>query len=141
VSTEIQRYWNDDHDKIVNEKCSEIRSLLDRINNQAYSASESEIEELEVRWQKINDAVDDWMDCAKPIWHAIGTRLDNNAPSIVDVEWTKPFAVEEDEDPLFNSARNYVEQIDRYKKHQGKMTERKKRLKKRQYLRRASDPL
>jgi hypothetical protein len=37
---------------------------------------------------------------------------------------------DEDDDPLFDSKRGYVEQVDRYKRHQGKATERKKTVSK-----------
>ena len=35
---------------------------------------------------------------------------------------------DEDEDPLFDSRRKFVEQTDRYKRHQGKPTERRARV-------------
>ena len=36
-----------------------------------------------------------------------------------------PSCGDEDADPLYDSKRTYVEQIDRYKQHQGKLTTRK----------------
>jgi hypothetical protein len=37
-------------------------------------------------------------------------------------EWPEPRDGDEDPDPLFDSIRDYVDQIDRYKEHQGKPT-------------------
>jgi hypothetical protein len=42
-------------------------------------------------------------------------------------EWPQPSEPKEDPDSLFDSRRSYVEQIDRYKRHQGKPTARRKR--------------
>ena len=37
--------------------------------------------------------------------------------------YREPVDGDEDDDPLFNSTREYVEQVNRYKEHQGKPTE------------------
>jgi hypothetical protein len=44
-----------------------------------------------------------------------------------DEIWPLVEAADEHEDPLFDSTRGYVEQMDRYKEHQGKPTRRKPR--------------
>jgi hypothetical protein len=43
------------------------------------------------------------------------------------IETVEPDEGDEDDDPLFDTTRGYIEQIDRFKQHQGKPTERKKR--------------
>ena len=40
-----------------------------------------------------------------------------------EYDWPTPANGNEDADPLFDSTRDYLEQIDRYKEHQGKPTE------------------
>jgi hypothetical protein len=50
-----------------------------------------------------------------------------NAPDIDDVEWVESLEADEDSDPLFDSTRDYVDQVDRYKRHQGKPTKAKVR--------------
>ena len=42
-----------------------------------------------------------------------------------EIEWPEPKEGDEDPNPLFDSRRDYVEQIDVYKAFQGKPTERK----------------
>jgi hypothetical protein len=42
------------------------------------------------------------------------------APDADDFEWPKPKDADEWEDPLFDSTRDYVEQVGRFKKHRGK---------------------
>jgi hypothetical protein len=43
------------------------------------------------------------------------------------VDWPEPDEGHEDPDPPFDSTRDYIEQIDRFKHHQGKPTARKAR--------------
>jgi hypothetical protein len=61
------------------------------------------------------------------LWQEISNSLHDGAPSIGDIEWPKPAEGDDDADPLFDSKRGYVEQMDRYKRHQGKATTRKGR--------------
>jgi hypothetical protein len=53
---------------------------------------------------------------------AIAEELDANAPD--GIEEVEPFEGDEDDDPLYDSTRDYVEQVDRFKQHQGKSTTR-----------------
>jgi hypothetical protein len=57
----------------------------------------------------------------------MSVSLRDKTPDLDEVEWPEPEAGDEDDDPLFDSTRGYVEQIDRYKQHQGKPTERRPR--------------
>ena len=50
---------------------------------------------------------------------------DKRAPDLDKVNWPKPREAEEDPDPLFDSDRDYVAQVDRYKEHQDKPIARK----------------
>ena len=49
----------------------------------------------------------------------IAAELEEEAPDPSDEDWPEPDDGDEDADPLFDSTREYVEQIDRFKKHQG----------------------
>jgi hypothetical protein len=51
--------------------------------------------------------------------------LNAEMPDLSDVKWPEPKQGNEDPDPLFDSARDYVEQIDCYKDYQGKPTTRR----------------
>jgi hypothetical protein len=57
--------------------------------------------------------------------------LEDEAPGPDDFDWPDP--PEGWDDPLLDSTREYVEQIDRYKKHQGKRIGRKPRVVTKQY--------
>ena len=128
VLSEVQRYWNPGHKAFVREKCEEIEDRCDEITTAPHDAYQDEIATLQAGWQKIVADVKAWKERAKPIWQAITYWLDQEQPSLVEgVDFSPEFAAEEDPDPLFDSTRGYLEQIDRYKRHQGKPTSRKTR--------------
>jgi hypothetical protein len=52
----------------------------------------------------------------------IAEELEEEAPDLDAVDWPEPEDGDEDDAPLFDSNRDYVEQIERYKQHQGKPT-------------------
>jgi hypothetical protein len=51
---------------------------------------------------------------------AIVSSFDNIAMVCEAIDWPEPEEGDEDPDPLFDSTRNYMEQLDRYREHQGK---------------------
>jgi len=55
-----------------------------------------------------------------PIMRRIKRALADAAPDLDDYSWPEPRQGNEDPDPLFDSKRGYIEQINRYKAHQGK---------------------
>jgi hypothetical protein len=57
----------------------------------------------------------------------IERALADAAPDLDDYDWPEPRPGNEDPDPLFDSRRDYIEQINRYKAHQGQPTERRSR--------------
>jgi len=60
---------------------------------------------------------------ARPVFDAMAEELQARAPDVDDYEWPEADEAEEDDDPLFDSTRGYVEQIERYRAHQGKSAE------------------
>jgi hypothetical protein len=141
---EIHRYWDPDHAAKVEETCNDIRVELDKINGKAAGDPEigalmTEFDEIKAEhdaWCRKTEATmkdelaeiskkyEAWIKRTKPVWHATQVKLDENAPNINDLEWAGPGEIDEDGDPLFDSTRGYVEQVDRYKAHQGKSTAR-----------------
>jgi hypothetical protein len=69
-----------------------------------------------------------------PTLAKIKKALNAEAPNLADVQWPEPKVGDEDPDPLFDSHRAYLVQIDRYKRHQGKPTTRKKVVRKKLIL-------
>ena len=77
--------------------------------------------------EAINGQVAEFYARTQSVWTAIGDDLEDNAPDPDEVDWPEPEDPEEPDDPLFNSSRSYIEQIDRYKRHQGKPVARRAR--------------
>jgi hypothetical protein len=46
--------------------------------------------------------------------------MTEDAPDPDGIDWPEPDEGDEDDDPLYESSRDYVEQLDRYREHQGK---------------------
>jgi hypothetical protein len=75
----------------------------------------------------INEHAAAFYEQATEVWSDITADLEVHAPDPNAVEWPEPYDADESDDPLFDSERGYVEQIDRYKRHQGKPTTRRRR--------------
>jgi hypothetical protein len=95
----------DDYDALVNRMNPELRAIAAR-----YSDSYQEI-----------------VDRFRRLQETIAQELADEAPDVGAIDWPEPDEGDEDVDPLFDSTRDYVEQIDRFKAHQGKRTNRKNR--------------
>jgi len=125
VLGEVRRYWNSDHDDEVSETCEDIDAKCKEVTRDAHDQHRSEIDALTADWQRIVAEMRRWSDRAKPVWQAITESLEETAPYVDGIE-ASPFDADEDPDPLFDSRRSYIEQIDRYKRHQGKPTSRRR---------------
>ena len=94
----------------------------ERISPIARDASERSSDHVEA----INAATEETYQRADELQGRIAAALTDQAPRADDFNWATPEA-DENPDPLFNSTRDYLTQIDRYKRHQGKPTSRRKR--------------
>ena len=69
----------------------------------------------------INAATAPFHERASELFDAIHADLEANLPDpATAVEWPEPYVADESDDQLFQSARSYLEQLSRYKQHQGK---------------------
>ena len=123
---EIERYCDPDLEAATEEAASELDQELRDITEQGHEEHRAAIEELTASWAEIATAIEAWKQRAKPVWRAIEDSLIEVAPDPDDHAWPEPAEAEEDDDPLFDSTRGYVEQMDRYKEFQDKPTARRK---------------
>ena len=72
------------------------------------------------------EATAQWTERANPLFEAIADDLEAAAPDVNELDWPE-LEVDEFEDPLYNSRRSYLDQIEHYKAHQGKPTARRRR--------------
>ena len=132
VRTEIQRYRNPDHDAEVRDQLNAFRNDMRSIEQEVYTEHRTEIEGFEADVEALNDQLEalnqqaaEMRERMEPTWQAMQDKLRARQP---DVEVERPeFDADEDDNPLFDSSRSYVEQVGVYKRHQGRPTERRRR--------------
>jgi hypothetical protein len=129
IEGEIERYFDVDLDDAVNDTATEIEDSITKITRSVHAKHRTKIKTLEAGWRQIAKEharqIAAWRKRAKVVWHAVANDLRAQAPDPDEINWPEPADGYEDDDPLFDSTRDYVEQIDRYKAHQGKPTERR----------------
>jgi hypothetical protein len=142
VKLEIERYYDPDLADSIEETAREVNSDIIDLENKVEEEHREQIEELESEWTEIMEEaatlqeemqprcddlrakIDAWKEQATSTYQAMCTSLNERAPDVDSYDWPEPDEGNEDEDPLFDSTRDYVEQMDRYKEHQGQPTER-----------------
>jgi hypothetical protein len=126
LQREIDRYYDDTLDDEIEDAVAEIESDLENINNEVHERHAAAIAEIEEEHEKVVAAVAAFEERARPLLQQIKADLEAEAPDVDSFRWPDPshFTAAEDDDPLYDSTRDYVEQIDRYKEHQDKPTER-----------------
>ena len=132
VSAEIERYWNPDHDDEVKAQLDDVDEQLEDIKQEVHQEHQddidefqSEIDALNQQLKEINKQAAELRERMKPEWQAMADKLRDREPDI-EIECPE-FDADEDPDPLFDSTREYVDQVDCYKDFQGKPKERKPR--------------
>ena len=129
LTREINRYFDDDLDGLIDEVGEEVQADLDDINDKVRQHHAKAIKALEAERKQLLAAIKAFEKKTKPVMAAIEADLEAEAPDLDSYSWPEPDDGDEDDDPLFNSTRDYLEQIDRFKAHQGKSTEARERRK------------
>ena len=119
---EVERYHDDTLDDRIAEAASDVEAELDRINATVHRRHAKAIAEIRAERKKVHAAIAAFEKKARPVFKEIEEDLEAEAPDIDDYEWPEPAEGDEDDDPLFDSTRDFIEQTDRYKAHQGKPT-------------------
>jgi hypothetical protein len=122
---EIGRYYDDDLDGEIDEVARQAKEDLAAATADVTRRHAGDIAELEVERVKLAAAIAAAEKKTGGIMRKIARDLRAVAPDGDDYDWPEPADGDDDPDPLFDSTRDYVEQIDRYKQHQGKATTRK----------------
>jgi hypothetical protein len=135
LEREIRRYYDSTLGYRVAEVADYARMELHDVNRRVLASTE--IDDLRREWQALageyNAAVlpiaerfqsrfDDIADRFNVIHHDVVAQLAQQAPAIDEYEWPEPDPGDEDPDPLFDSTREYVTQVDRYHLHQDRTT-------------------
>ncbi len=137
---EIERYYDADLDDAVEEVADEFTKRLDRVRGDILGRYDTELEAArEVRRtlaeqcnaeigpiiEKYESRFTENADRYNAILGTIATELKEEAPDLDEIDWPEPKDGDEDDDPLFDSTRDYVDQMDRLNEYQERPTEKK----------------
>ena len=128
LRAELDRYFDHGLARRGERAARELRAELDRIEADVLAGHADEVGAIRARYAEVLAEIDAIHADAKPLWQAITTALNDAAPDVEDLDWPEPRAGDEDPDPLFDSTRDYVDQIEAYKRFQGQPTERRERI-------------
>jgi hypothetical protein len=128
---EVRRQIRDIQEGVLDQHSDAIAELRDgwdtaqseiAIHQEAIADALAECREtIAEHKEAIEEQLDQWRESAEPQWQQIADDLLNAAPDPREqVKWPQLKLDGEDPDPLFDSRRDYVTQIDRFKRHQGK---------------------
>lgn len=110
---EIERYYDTELESEIEEIAAATDDAIDETNAAVHARFEDEHEALQAELADISGRISSYLGRVKE-------ALDEAAPNIEGIAWPEPAGGDDDPDPLYDSARDYVEQVDRYKRHQGK---------------------
>jgi hypothetical protein len=131
----IQQLASNVHDRhadeidALEEQRSAIRLAFERVHGPAKAALDQAIKRARVEYEAALEAVrseithleQGFVEQAEPVMAAMNAEIEAAASDADDLDWPEAAeADEEDDHPLYDSRRSYVEQVDRYRQHQGK---------------------
>jgi hypothetical protein len=127
---EIERYHDDDLADRIAEVEGDADSDVNTINDAVHGRYADEITDLQAEHQRIAAEIARTVGRltathkrkARDLVRRMQRDLKAEAPDIDDYPWPEPNDGDEDDDPLFDSTRDFIDQTDRYKLHQGKPT-------------------
>jgi hypothetical protein len=129
LRAEIGRYYDDDLDERISEAAMEVEAQIADINADVRERHADSLAALDAERNALAAAIVAFEEKARPILEEIKQDLADEAPDVEDIDWPEAEEGEDDDDPLFDSTRDYVDQIARYKVHQGKSVEKVERKK------------
>jgi hypothetical protein len=133
IENEILRYYDSDLSNRVEEQADQFREDVEAVRDEIIERYADERDAIEREHQELIRRCNAALARFRRPLEQIGERhqqlqeriveaLNAEAPDPDSVEWPEPETGDEDDDPLFDSKRDYLDQIERYKEHQGKST-------------------
>jgi hypothetical protein len=128
---EIERYFDTTLNRRIAAVVRKVEQKISRVTANVRERHRDELDALEVRREEIADEIEAMRERiaamesaleeqAQPTLDAIAEQLESEKPGLDDFDWPQPQEGDEDDDPLYDSRRDYLDQIDRYRRHQGK---------------------
>jgi hypothetical protein len=121
---EIERYYDPNLQRNISRVASRVERDLARINSNVLAGFARQRQQLEAAYAALVERYERDLqrlsERHETLRQAVTESLEQAAPDSDGYGWPEPRPGNEDPDPMFKSTRGYVEQIDRYKRHQGK---------------------
>jgi hypothetical protein len=129
LTTEIKRYHDDTLSRRLRQFAARKQRELDAINERVTTKYQEQIDTLTSDYEDLvneyNEEIAELLERRDEIGDAVKDELKAQQPTTDDYDWPEPAEGNEDSDPLLDSTRDYVEQVDRFKRHQDKPTRRR----------------
>ena len=123
LTTEIDRYYDHDLQDRVDREESRISAELQAVTQRCVGRHTGPVDALREEYQRIVSELRSWQRRADPVWQKIVADLEEETPDLSEHFWPQGDSGDEHQEPLFDSLRGYVDQIDIYKRFQGKSIE------------------
>ena len=120
LTSHVSRYYDTALSERVSETRRHIRAELSTIRNEVIARHADNVDALKEEYERIGEMIEGWHTRAAPVWQAISSDLKATAPDIYDYELPEPEMADELDEALFDSGRDYLDQIAHYKRFQGK---------------------
>jgi hypothetical protein len=131
LEQEILRYYDPNLQRNIRRVTNRIERELEGIDRQVHDEFADQYQQLEDDYAELVERYEEELQAIaerqETLQLSVTERLEEQAPEVEDYNWPEPRDGDEDPDPMFKSTRGYVEQIDRFKRHQGKLTTRRPR--------------
>jgi hypothetical protein len=134
ILTEAERYYDptlqDRIDKAYQRLSDEVAAVENAVvlrYEDQVKAHRAALEPIQKQLDELRKQVAEWRKGIEPTYQAIAEDLKAEAPDLDAIEWPEPADGAEHPNPLFDSRRSYLEQIEVYKRHQHKPTEKRER--------------
>jgi len=131
LAGEIARYHDHQLEDNIQDVVNEAERDVDLANQEVRGRHLDQIAELEAECDSINAEAAEALGRrkqreealklrAEPLMRTMMGELLLAEPDVDDYDWPEAADGDEDDDPMYDSNRSYIEQVDRYRLHQGK---------------------
>jgi hypothetical protein len=112
----------------LNEQRDAINLVFRQVHDPAWVTYEAVCREarttFEAAVEQVRDEImrmeRDFIERAEPVIETINSMTEQESPDPDRFDWPEPAEADEDDDPLYDSSRSYLEQVDRFRSHKGR---------------------
>jgi hypothetical protein len=110
---EIERYYDGDLDERIQNVANEVQAGLDDITKRVHRKHAKTLAALDAERKALKATLDAFERKAAQALRKVEDDLEAEALDPDDADWPEPAEGDEDDDPLYDSSRDYVTQIRR----------------------------